>query len=65
MKQLLASALLAALLTGCGADDSADDPSTGSDSVVGTIEVLDGHTYHCFRYTSAYRGGLWCTEVQP
>jgi len=36
---------------------------TGADTVVGSVEVLDGRTYHCFRYTKVDRGGLWCQEI--
>jgi len=57
--------LIFAAFSGGSSDRDTEQTPTQSDAVVGSVETLDGHTYHCFRYTTIKRGGLWCTEATP
>lgn len=66
MRALVAVGLL--LVAGCSsakAERPVGKPQVESSdpTLEGNVVRIDGRTYHCIKYTTVDRGGLWCDHV--
>lgn len=56
--------IMIAGLVACGNDGSSSiDYPDYDNSLKGAVVTVNGSTYNCIKYTTVYRGGLWCERV--
>lgn len=59
---LLATGLTMGLVGNACSEDAAAKNSD-DDSLVPRTVHHEGHVYHCIKYTTVDRGGLWCERI--